>query len=787
MAKRFCLFALSLAFLLASFPTPAIADESDFVIEDGVLTEYRGNGGIVAIPEGVKRIAQFVFFKNDSITGFVFPESLERADNDCLTQLSGVTEATIPANWTSFGSGVFYSCPNLKKITFLGNEANCDNYFIFTNNHPDMTVYGKPGTGVEQMAIEKRLFFLPIGYEPDREGADEYSQEYVDNLNAQNLVMISTTFNQNEGGYFPFTDRAGNFAFALADGISNDLQIKDFRGNTVAQISSLHPNIGLVAQDSDGNYYVAWSNNASDNTSDKASVFISKHSSDGALIKETGFTGGTDDPSACTKAAFNGSTCDFAIHDGVFMVSYARTMYNGHQSNHVIAVNMGDMSPVEMKSVPYSSHSFDQRVIWSDTYSRFVFADRGDAYPRAFAVSTLSTQYRPFTFFLRANANYDMFVVNRTMSQLGGIEDVRTGIALVGSSAKSLSIEAETEPYNLFLQIFRIDTAKLDESSFVTKGVRSGATSDDINDNSGKPLVPVTDYGVQWLTNHSNISAENPRVAKTNDNRLVILWEEHSWDGKTSDSFIDSYYTIVSATGQVLKNKTSLGGIRVVGKEAIYASGAVWWISGNSIHSLQIESTARNSQDTIRADETAPASWASDSIVSAHDLGLVTQEMRRKYQSATTRAEFCRLAARFIEVYYNKPISDVLSERGVAPKTFADTEDRYIGAAAALGITSGTDAAKNLFSPNQALTREQAATMLRNVMNVTGENTMPPPGVLWTDAKEISDWAQAAADVMYSAKVMGGTSSTALVFSPKTAYTHEQAIVTVMNLWGSLH
>jgi hypothetical protein len=36
---------------------------------------------------------------------------------------------------------------------------------------------------------------------------------------------------------------------------------------------------------------------------------------------------------------------------------------------------------------------------------------------------------------------------------------------------------------------------------------------------------------------------------------------------------------------------------------------------------------------------------------------------------------------------------------------------------------------------------------------------------------------------MYTAKIMGGTSTAALVFSPKTAYTHEQSIITLVNLW----
>ncbi|GHV17974.1 hypothetical protein FACS18949_06960 [Clostridia bacterium] len=171
-----------------------------------------------------------------------------------------------------------------------------------------------------------------------------------------------------------------------------------------------------------------------------------------------------------------------------------------------------------------------------------------------------------------------------------------------------------------------------------------------------------------------------------------------------------------------------------------------------------------------------PSSWAAESVKKARELGFVTRATNWAFQSATTRGEFCRLAVSFLDSY-GYDIS------GVTPKIFADTDDRYIGIAAALKITSGTDTAKNLFSPDRNLTREEAAAMLRNVMNVIGVK-YDTTAVKWTDAKNISSWAAEAANVMYNAKVMGGTSTTALVFDPKSPYTHETSIATLVNLWN---
>jgi hypothetical protein len=172
-----------------------------------------------------------------------------------------------------------------------------------------------------------------------------------------------------------------------------------------------------------------------------------------------------------------------------------------------------------------------------------------------------------------------------------------------------------------------------------------------------------------------------------------------------------------------------------------------------------------------------PSSWAVALINEAKALGLATNELVNGYHANTTRAEFCRAAVNLLR-------KNSYNIDGVTPKLFADTSDRDIGIAAAIGITSGTDSAKNLFSPNNTLTREQAATLLRNVLSVLGADTRPPPGILWTDANEIASWAQTSADLMYSAGIMGGTSTAALVFSPKTPYTHEQSIITLLYLWN---
>jgi hypothetical protein len=167
--------------------------------------------------------------------------------------------------------------------------------------------------------------------------------------------------------------------------------------------------------------------------------------------------------------------------------------------------------------------------------------------------------------------------------------------------------------------------------------------------------------------------------------------------------------------------------------------------------------------------------WAVESVREADLLELTTPELLNNFNAPTTRLEFCRAIVNLLRQYgYNI--------NAVEPNIFADTNDTDVGIAAALGITSGTDLTKNLFSPDDPLTREQAVTLLNKVLDVIKKHIENQP-VAWTDAADISSWALQSADNMYICGVISGTDTTKLVFSPKATYTHEQSIVTLLQMW----
>ena len=116
-----------------------MSSASDFVIENGVLKEYKGPGGDVAIPDGVTEIGRCAFFRCGSLRRLTIPNSVtsigEFAFSGCerLTSVvlpdsvasigtrafsgSGLTSVVLPRGETSIGDEAFLGCGSLESVT----------------------------------------------------------------------------------------------------------------------------------------------------------------------------------------------------------------------------------------------------------------------------------------------------------------------------------------------------------------------------------------------------------------------------------------------------------------------------------------------------------------------------------------------------------------------------------------------------------------------------------------------------------------------------------------------
>ena len=106
----------------------------DFVIENGVLNEYKGSASFVKIPDCVTKI-EGAFFKNIHLKKIFIPETVTYIGDYSFSGCKNLTEIQIPDSVNYIGKQAFSECENIfkisipKNITTLRSGAfeNCNN------------------------------------------------------------------------------------------------------------------------------------------------------------------------------------------------------------------------------------------------------------------------------------------------------------------------------------------------------------------------------------------------------------------------------------------------------------------------------------------------------------------------------------------------------------------------------------------------------------------------------------------------------------------------------------
>ena len=174
---------------------------------------------------------------------------------------------------------------------------------------------------------------------------------------------------------------------------------------------------------------------------------------------------------------------------------------------------------------------------------------------------------------------------------------------------------------------------------------------------------------------------------------------------------------------------------------------------------------------------TNASEWAKPELDKAVEIGVYPNALENKDLTLNiTRAEQAALTVKIYEA-----VTGNQAPGGDNP--FIDTNDAEIIKAFKLGITSGTTA--TTFSPDENLTREQAAAMLARVFKKI-KNTevlsfeMPKE---FADHKSISDYA---IESVYFMNAQGYIKGTEAGFEPKGLCTREQALAIAQRMANNL-
>lgn len=104
---------------------------NDFIIENNVLTEYKGTSNNVIIPEGVTKIGEYVF-EGTNVISVSIPEGVTHIEQWAFSCCKELISVTIPESVTYIGMGAFCDCELLTSIT-IPNGVQQLNMHVFQN------------------------------------------------------------------------------------------------------------------------------------------------------------------------------------------------------------------------------------------------------------------------------------------------------------------------------------------------------------------------------------------------------------------------------------------------------------------------------------------------------------------------------------------------------------------------------------------------------------------------------------------------------------------------------
>jgi hypothetical protein len=181
--------------------------------------------------------------------------------------------------------------------------------------------------------------------------------------------------------------------------------------------------------------------------------------------------------------------------------------------------------------LPFTGHSFNQFILPID--NGFVFADHGDAYPRAFTFS----KYQNGKNTKRVNA----FIfpgstgANATYAEMGGLAKTTNGYIFAGAYGRDIN-----NPRNLFILTFDEDLKSCSAPVYLTKYTKQDG------------------------------HAGHPKIVRVGSDRYLLLWEFIEFSTQAANiiasnrtKYLSTYMLLIDENGKAVSELKELKGIRL--------------------------------------------------------------------------------------------------------------------------------------------------------------------------------------------------------------------------------
>ena len=281
-----------------------------------------------------------------------------------------------------------------------------------------------------------------------------------------------------------------------------------------------------------------------------------------------------------------------------------------------------------------------------------------------------------------------------------------------------------------------------------------GSSNSAVQNSANAPLIFWSADTLDWKYRNAE-TVKNNIVNNAKDGAIILLHDIHS------TSVQGAVAAIEELTGQ---------GYTFVTVSELFRRKGITMSNGTEYHSAPSNGVDLGPIDPYAYDETRLSEhWAYEYISYTKENGLMKGISDNAFgpEYPMTRAMFatviCRLSGEKTEGYEN-PFSDI--KEG---EWYTDS----IAWAAEKGIVHGVG--NGLFSPNEYVTREQAAVMIDHFLSYCRIEGLSAAATVFSDQEAIGDWAKESVANVTGAGIMNGMGNG--IFRPQSTATRAQAAV----------
>jgi hypothetical protein len=340
----------------------------------------------------------------------------------------------------------------------------------------------------------------------------------------------------------------GSVTVCTSNGSARTTHVYEYNSNLQEQKTLSFQNelgsLGAFTKDHDGNYYFFYAVRAANQAAENMAV--AKYDKHGDKIKVFTLTANPPGNFGGIKIPFDAGTCRLELSGSMLAVYLARERFDGHQASYGFVLDKDTFERIDKghayyytngtypkgnNLISFTGHSFNQFILPID--NGFIFADHGDAYPRAFTFGKFQNGIN--TIRLNAFKFPGGTGVNATYAEMGGLAKTSTGYIFAGAYGRELN-----NPRNLFVLIFDDDLSKCSAPIYLTKYTRQDG------------------------------HAGHPKIVSLEDGRYLLLWERFSFSTQSANTlaggptgYLSTFALVINEKGEAVSDVQELGGIRL--------------------------------------------------------------------------------------------------------------------------------------------------------------------------------------------------------------------------------